>query len=187
MTCVGQWSHTLGYDRNRNHPTSAQDGNEHKDIEVPDNNRFTEIKNLLVRSRNGRSYCIQYSHQEQKQPQNTTLNTKGLKSHQRLFKANIFHAGCHSLNYDRNVDSGNTLMHKTTKEISGVLSNTFTYKGPCQAALTDAASVSKANVSQISFNTKGNLNVILVVVINILMCILSSRVDFHVVFASTCS
>ena len=80
MTCVGQWSHTLRSDRNPNPPTSAQDGNEHEDIEVLDDNRFTQIKNLLVRSRNGRSYCIQYSHQEQKQPQNTTLNTNGLKN-----------------------------------------------------------------------------------------------------------
>ena len=129
------------------------------------------LTNLIVQGNNGISYCIQYRDETKQIPQSETIKlTNGSKlvsteRHKRLL-VDIFPRECPLVNKNLLGQSDKYSPKKKITPSRKILSSYFTYKGPCQAALTDAASVSKASSNQINFNFNKLFYVILVVLLN---------------------
>ena len=136
-----------------------------------------QFSNLIVRRRNGISYCIQYrdkldplSYLDPKKDSNDTMNH--LNYPNTLLEIRMPSKGCSGLALS---SSRNVPMQKKESSRGSILSNTFKFKGPCQAALTDAASVSEAPTFRIYLSYNAKFNVIMVVTIPGLFHIFSTR------------
>merc|ERR1739844_818655 len=116
----------------------------------------------------GKSYCIQYVHKSDEKSSTDVsqfANSTRLQATDMMLELHvgIFQNACpsdsikkhHTLNRDR-IEA-----KEASKE--GLLSGSFDYTGNCQAALTDAASVSKATSAKPNSNFNDRLIVILVV------------------------
>ena len=192
VTCVGKWSHSSKHYTENMIQRSTTKTNyavpktfgkqEEPDSSVWENLPNTnQLTNLIVRRRNGLSYCIQYrdkrdpaSYPKSKKVSNDTLQRL---MHQQMFlEILISPKGCPDPTLFISEQAQDT-MKEYLKE--SVLSSTFKYKGPCQAALTDAASVSKASSSRLSLNLNQKFNVIMVVTIPGLLHIFSTRMLYY--------
>jgi hypothetical protein len=159
-------------------PTEREDYDNLDRDTVPNTNQIT---NLIVRRRNGLSYCIQYrdkkdpaSYPKSKKVSNATIQQ--FMYHQNILEIRISSKGCPD---PALFISARAPAQKKQNSKDIMLSSTFKYNGPCQAALTDAASVSKAPSSRLSLNLKQTFNVITVVTIPGLFHIFSTRMLYY--------
>ena len=126
------------------------------------------LTNLIVQGNNGISYCIQYHDETHQIQQSETIkSSNGSKivstERQKRLLLEIFPRQCPLINQDLFSQSDKYSSKKKIAPSRKILSSHFSYKGPCQAALTDAASVSKASSNHINFNFNKLFYVILVV------------------------
>lgn len=126
---------------------------------------------MIVQGNNGISYCIQYRDETRQIPQSENIKlTNGSKqiptNQQKRLQLDILPKECPLVNPDLFSQSDKYSSKKKVTPSRKILSSYFTYKGPCQAALTDAASVSKASSNHINFNFNKLFYVILVVILN---------------------
>merc|ERR1712062_236375 len=129
------------------------------------------LTNLIVQGNNGISYCIQYRDETHQIQQSETIKlSNGSKlvptDKQKRLLLDIFPRQCPLVNQDLFSQFDKYSAKKKMTLSRTILSSYFTYKGPCQAALTDAASVSKASSNHINFNFNKLFYVILVVTLN---------------------
>ena len=129
------------------------------------------LTNLIVQGNNGISYCIQYRDETPQMPQSETIKlSNGSKlvstNQQKRLLLHIFPSECPLVNKNLFGQSDKYSPKKKITPSRKILSSYFTYKGPCQAALTDAASVSKASTNLIIFNVNKIFYVISVVILN---------------------
>ena len=96
--------------------------------------------------------------------------------HQKFLEIKISPKGCPDSTLFK---SGRAPTQKKEHSKGSMLSTTFKYKGPCQAALTDAASVYKASSLRLSLNLKQKFNVIMVVTIPGLFHIFCTRMMYY--------
>ena len=174
VTCIGKWAQ-VSIDETDNLRASSAKNTEtwdpYEDDATKKSRNAQQITNLVVQGSNGISYCIQYRDQSHQivQPETPKLsnNTKQNLEHiQNKLQINIFAKECPIV--DKNVFGGSD-QYSTKSKINPkreLLSSYFTYMGPCQAALTDAASVSKAPSTCTIFHFRDMIFVILVVMIN---------------------
>ena len=138
-----------------------------RDVSKPEGIAKTAT-NLIVRRSDGKSYCIQYVHKSDDKSRTDVsqfANGTRLQATDMMLELHvgIFQNACPS----GNIKNLHTLNHdkieakETSKE--RLLSGSFKYTGNCQAALTDAASVSKATSAKPNLNFNDRLIVILVV------------------------
>ena len=135
----------------------------------------TQLTNLIVQGNNGMAYCIQYRDQDHPiiQPDHVSNDTKQDQSHKKKsLQINIFAKACPTLNQDVLFGSDQFTTKKKLNPRREILSSHFKYKGPCQAALTDAASVSKASSKVSNFDLYKIFHVIMVVILNSTLTIL---------------
>ena len=143
-----------------------------RDVSKPDG--IVKIgTNLIVRRSDGKSYCIQYV---QKSDEKSRTDVSQFGNGTRLqatdmmleLHVGIFQNACPFDNIKnlRTLNQDKIEAKETSKE--RLLSGSFKYTGNCQAALTDAASVSKATSSKPSLNFNDRLIVILVVTLPVL-------------------
>ena len=140
-----------------------------------------QFSNLIVRRRNGISYCIQYRDKldpllylDRKIDSNNSIHH--LNYPKKFLEIRMPSKGCSGLAPS---SSRSVPMQKKEGSRGSILSNTFKFKGPCQAALTDAASVSKAPSFRISLSSNAKFIVIMVVTIPGLLHIFSTRMLYY--------
>ena len=134
-----------------------------------------QITNLIVRRRDGNSYCIQYLDNgripsNQKRLKSSNESKTELIDNKEFLEINIVPKECPILTRNNFFGFGpehqrRKTLHGKWKSRGSILSNTLGYRGPCQAALTDAASVSKASLTQLFLSFKKSFNVIMVVIL----------------------
>ena len=127
--------------------------------------------NLIVQGNNGISYCIQYRDETHQMPQSAIMklsNDSKLVStnRQKRLLLDIFPRQCPLVNQNLFSQSDKYSSENKMTLSRKILSSYFTYKGPCQAALTDAASVSKVSSNHTNFSFNKLFYVILVVILN---------------------
>ena len=170
VTCIGKWAEASldGTDNLRDNSAKNTETWDAYEDDTPKKSRNAQqLTNLVVRGSNGISYCIQYrdqSHQivqpETPKPSNNTK--QNLKHIQNKLQINIFAKECPIINNDVFGDHDDYSTKSKIKPNRELLSSYFTYMGPCQAALTDAASVSQAPSSCMISHFRDMIFVILV-------------------------
>ena len=130
-----------------------------------------QLTNVIIRGNNGISYCIQYRDQSRQvlqiEKQMMSNDTKQDQMHiQKSLQIKIFAKECPMMSHNVLLGSDQYSNKKRLDPRRELLSSRFSYEGPCQAALTDAASVSKASSNHMNFHFNGIFLVILVVILN---------------------
>ena len=200
VTCVGRWIQSLNYDAEQSHDPFAQGeegyDHDHADVHVSIHwksvNIPKEVTNLIVRGSDRNSYCIQYSSKKNKRSypirgKVSNDTDQELKFHKSLLEVKVFKKECHSFDQDNLVVLKGNLIQRNKAKLGILMSNNFIYKEPCQAALTDAASISKAALSKISLNKQGRLSVIMVLILPGILYIFSTRMKFDIWYPLYCN
>ena len=173
-TCIGKWSQDSfddGVDSKSSSSTDSEGWNTHDQGAMKRLAKPGQLTNLIIRGNNGISYCIQYRDQSRQvlqfEKQMMSNDTKQDQMPiQKSLQIKILARECPMMSHNVLLGSDQYSNKKRFEPRREILSSRFSYEGPCQAALTDAASVSKASSNHMNFHLNGIFLVILVVILN---------------------